>query len=349
MARLYVGTYTEGTSASRGIYRLEFDLESGRLSAPVLAAETKNPSFLALPSSGGFLYAVNELEEGQVSAWAVSPGDGGLTFRSRVNVGASSPCHLVLDRLGKHVLIANYGGGSVTVIALGPDGKLGERTALVQHTGSGPNRERQEKPHAHSIHLDAANRFAFVADLGLDKIFVYKFAADRGTLTPHDFPFVAMASGAGPRHLAFHPEGKRLYAINELLSTVTVLKYEPGTGTLEELQSVSTLVAPMAGNITAEVQVHPSGKFLYASNRGHDSIASFSIDSGNGRLTLLETQSLGIKTPRHFCIDPTGRFLIVANQGGDNLAVFRVDPQTGVPRPTGMSAEVPSPVCVKMA
>jgi 6-phosphogluconolactonase len=346
--RMYVGTYTGGKNGSKGIYRLELDLASGQLSQPVVAAESTSPSFLALSPNQKFLYAVNEGgKEGMVSGWSVDPASGELTALNQQSVGGSGPCHLTVDREGKNVLAANYGGGSVAVIAIGADGKLGERTAFVQHTGSGGDPKRQAKPHAHSVNVDADNRFAFVADLGLDKVLVYKFDAAKGTIVPNDPPALSLAPASGPRHFAFHPNGRRAYVINEMTSTVSALEYDPKAGVLKELQTVSTLPATVPGNSTAEVQVHPSGKFLYGSNRGHNSIATFTIDAESGKLTPTGHQTKDIKTPRNFGIDPSGAFLVVANQGADSLVVFRIDQQTGALQPTGVSVVVPSPVCVK--
>jgi 6-phosphogluconolactonase len=350
---VYVGTYTG--KASKGIYRLELDLATGKLTPRGLAAEATNPSFLAIHPNRRFLYAVSEVgsfggkKSGAVGAFAIDPRTGNLTALNQQPSGGADPCHLVVDRQGKYVLAANYTGGSACVLPVGSDGRLGEATAFVQHRGSSVNKQRQQGPHAHSINLDAANRFAFVADLGLDKVLVYRFDADKGTLTPNDPRGVDLTPGSGPRHFAFHPNGRWAYVINELLSTVTALTYDPEHGVLKGLQTVSTLPEGFKGNTsTAEVQVHPSGKFLYGSNRGHDSIAVFRIDPKSGALTPAGHQSDKVKTPRNFGIDPTGKYLIVANQGSDSLVVFRIDPATGALTTTGNVAEVPVPVCVKM-
>ncbi len=253
-----------------------------------------------------------------------------------------------LDRTGRYALVANYSGGSVACLPIAEDGQLAEATAFIQHQGSSVNRKRQDAPHAHSVHLDAANRFAFVADLGLDKIMIYRFDAARGQLTPHEPPFASMAPGSGPRHFAFHPNGKFAYVINELASTITALAYDSKRGTLESLQTVSTLPAgPVPGNTTADVQVHPSGKFLYGSNRGHDSIAAFTLDPQTGKLTYVENESTQGKTPRNFAIDPSGTFLLAANQDTNNVVVLRIDPKSGSLAPTTASVQVPYPVCVK--
>ncbi len=349
---VYVGTYTG--KGSDGIYLLRLDTASSGLTSPVLAAETPNPTFLALHPNHRYLYAANEIgrfdgkKSGAVSGFAVEPGTGKLTFLNQEASGGDGPCHLVVDRTGKYVLLANYGGGSVAVLPIQGDGRLGTATSFVQHTGSGSNPQRQEGPHAHSINVDAANRFAVAADLGLDKLLVYRFNSTNGTLTPNDPPFVTVKPGSGPRHFAFHPQGRFAYAINEMGSTVTVFAYDGTQGTLKEVQTISTLPKGFKGeNDTAEVQVHPSGKFLYGSNRGHDSIAVFSIDKANGKLSLIQNESTQGKTPRNFGIDPSGRILLAANQDSGNVVAFRIDPRTGRLSPTGQSVKVNSPVCVK--
>lgn len=350
--QVYVGTYTN--RGSKGIYTFELDLASGAPSPVTLAAETVNPSFLAIHPSNRFLYAVNEVGEiggmksGAVSAFAIDPQTGKLTFLNQQPSKGTSPCHLVVDNRGRYVLVANYGGGSVTVLPILPDGRLGEATSFVQHEGKSINPKRQEAPHAHSINLDAANRFAIVADLGLDRLLVYRFDAVKGMLTPNEPPFASVAPGAGPRHFAFHPNGRFAYVINELNSTVTAFSYDAQKGVLTELQTVTTLPEKFQGdNWTAEVQVHPLGKFLYGSNRGHDSIVIFAIE-GDGKLRLIGHQPTQGKFPRHFGIDPTGNYLLVANQNTDNIVFFRIDPQTGKLHPTGQVVDVPMPVCVKM-
>jgi 6-phosphogluconolactonase len=348
---VFIGTYTGGPS--KGIYRCELDLKSGKLSAPVLAAELKSPSFLAIHPSQQFLYAVNEAggkeKNGLVSALALDPKTGDLKLLNQESCGGEGPCHIVVDKKGKDVLVANYAGGSAAVLPVGADGKLGKRTGFAQHSGSSVNKSRQEAPHAHSINLDPADRFAFVADLGLDKVMIYRFDADKGTITPNEPPFAAVAPGAGPRHFAFHPSGRFAYVINELDSTITAFAYDPQKGALTTLQTVPTLPKDFKGeNTTAEVVVHPSGKFLYGSNRGHDSIAVFTVDEQTGKLTPAGHQAENIKTPRNFAVDPTGTFVIVANQGSGSMVVFRVNQKTGALEPTGQTVQVPAPVCVRM-
>jgi 6-phosphogluconolactonase len=349
---VYIGTYTG--DKSKGIYRCEFDAATGKLSEPVLAAEVKNPSFVAIHPSNRYLYAVGEMQEfdgkssGAVTAFSLDPASGELKRLNQKPSGGAGPCHVVVDRQGKNVLLANYGGGSAAVLRIEDDGRLGERTAFSQHSGKGTDPGRQEGPHAHSINLDAANRFAFVADLGLDQVLIYRFDADKGTLQKNEPPSAKIEPKSGPRHFAFHPNGRFAYVINEMASTVTAMTYDADKSTLTPIQTISTLPeGHNKPNWTAEVQVHPSGKFLYGSNRGHNSIAVFTIDEKTGKLTAAGHQAENIKTPRNFGIDPTGKFVLVANQDGDSILVFRVDGQTGALQATGEKVEVGKPVCVK--
>jgi 6-phosphogluconolactonase len=352
--RVYIGTYTEGPS--KGIYLAEFDPTTGALSTPKAVGEVSNPSFLAIHPGGKFLYSVNEdgstagKPGGAVSAFAVDAKTGGLTLLNQESTKGAGPCHLVVDRLGKAVLAANYGGGSVCSMPIGADGKVGPASTFIQHKGEVADPARQGGPHAHSANIDAANKFAFVADLGLDRIFVYKLDPETATLVPNDPPAAKLAPKSGPRHFAFHPGGEYAYVINEISNTVTAFKYDADAGTLQEIQTVTTLPADFKGRSnTAEVQVHPSGKFVYGSNRGHDSIASFSVDPASGQLTPTGHQADGIKTPRNFGVDPTGKFVLVANQEGDSISVFAVDQADGTLKPTGKSVAVPKPVCIKFA
>ena len=349
---VYIGTYTGGKS--KGIYRCALDVATGKLSEPTLAAETVNPTFLAIHPSNHSLYAVGEIgnfggeKSGAVNAFRLDPKSGALKPLNAKPSGGAGPCHVIVDRQGKNVLVANYGGGSASVLRIEADGRLGERTAFTQHDGKGSDPARQEAPHAHSINLDAANRFAVVADLGLDKVFVYRFDADKGSLEKNDPSFVALAPKSGPRHFAFHPNGRYAYVINEMANTVTAMKYDAEQGSLKKIQTISTLPEGYKGATwTAEVQVHPSGKFLYGSNRGHNSIAIFTIDEKTGKLTSAGRQAKGIKVPRNFGIDPTGQWMLVANQDGDSIVVFRIDPKTGALEATAEKVEVAKPVCVK--
>jgi 6-phosphogluconolactonase len=347
---VFVGTYTGpkpgANGQSGGIYRFEFDAATGKLTNGAVAAETRDPSFLAIHPSKRWLYSAGE-GPGEVSAFALDARTGKLTFINGQTTGGGAPCHLSVDSKGKNVLAANYNGGSVCCLPIQEDGSLGKASAFIQHTGKSVDPKRQTHPYAHSINLDAANRFAFVADLGLDKVLVYRFDSVAGTLKPNDPPAVDVAKGAGPRHFAFHPSGKFAYVINELNSTVTAMRYDADKGLLTPLQSLSTLPGPHPGNSTAEVVVHPSGKFLYGSNRGHNSIAVFAINPDTGELKVVGHQGKDIKTPRNFALDPSGTWAIVANQDSDSMVVFKVDAKTGELLPTDVRAAVKRPVCVR--
>lgn len=349
--RLYIGTYTG--AESKGIYLSRFDAQTGKLSPAELAAEVPSPSFLAIAPGGKFVYAVSEIGDfegkktGAVAALAVDPVTGKLTLLNKQPSAGAGPCHVTVDQSGRHVLVANYGGGSVASLPIAPDGRLGPATSAIQHQGKSVNPQRQEGPHGHSINLDAAGRFALAADLGLDQVLVYRFDAQRGTLTPHDPPAAHLAPGAGPRHFAFHPNGRYAYVINELASTVTAFVYDAAAGTLRQLQTISTLPQEVPGNSTADIHVHPSGKFLYGSNRGHDSIAVFRVDPASGKLTAAGHQKTGGRTPRNFSLDPTGKFLLAANQDSNDVTVFRIDPATGALAPTGERLQVGRPVCLQ--
>ncbi len=349
---VYVGTYTKGTS--KGIYLCRFDSTTGRLSDPDLVAETANPSFLAIHPSRRFLYAVGEMSDfegkksGAVSAFALAPETGKLSLLNQASSGGAGPCHLVVDKTGKCVLVANYSGGSVAALPIQQDGRVGSPSAFIQHTGGSVDPRRQKGPHAHSINLDAANRFAFAADLGLDKVLVYRFDPDKGTLAPNDPPSASVHAGGGPRHFAFHPSGNFAYVINEMGNTVTAFAYDAGRGALKEIQMISTIPQGYAGETyTSEILVHPSGRFLYGSNRGHHSIAVFAIDPNTGLLSLVEIPSCGGQWPRNFAIDPTGAWMLVGNERSDNIVLFRIDPDSGKLTPTGQVVAAPSPVCLK--
>ncbi|HEY6301699.1 MAG TPA: lactonase family protein [Terriglobales bacterium] len=349
---LFVGTYTE--KESKGIYAYLFDAAFSELTPLGVAAETTNPSFLAIDPSHRFLYAVNEVQNyegassGAVSAFAIDSLTGKLSLLNQAPSRGADPCYITFDKTGNYALVANYTGGSVAVFPVQRDGTVGEPSAFVQHRGSSVNKERQEGPHAHWIETTPDNRFAIAVDLGLDELLVYRFDAGKGSLTPNDPPFASLDPGAGPRHLAFHPNGKFAYVVNELQSTITAFSYDPGQGALKKMKTVTTLPHGFSGrNDTAEIRVHPSGKFLFASNRGHDSIAVFSIDSHSGALTLVGHFPTQGKTPRDFEIDPTGTLLFAANQDTNSIVVFRIEPKNGRLTPAGQILHVPSPVCLK--
>ncbi|HTN76281.1 MAG TPA: lactonase family protein [Pirellulaceae bacterium] len=352
--RTYFGTYTG--KESKGIYVSELDLKTGVLKPIELAAELVSPSFLAVHPNGKYIVAVGEIDNfggkktGGLTSLAIDPKSGKLTQINQQSSQGTGPCHVSIDKTGQCVMVANYGGGSIAAYPIDPaTGKIGEATSAIQHEGSSADKGRQEAPHAHSINVDPANRFAFAADLGLDKILIYKLVPAQGKLASNDPPFVSVKPGNGPRHFAFHPTGKFAYVCNEMTSGITAFAYDADKGSLTELQTLSTLPADYnkPGNSTAEIQVHPSGKFAYVSNRGHDSLAIFAIDQVTGKLTAVGHQSTGGKTPRNFGIDPTGQYIVACNQSTNDVQVLKVDQATGKLTPVGEKISVPSPVCVK--
>jgi len=361
---VYVGTYTEpirfGTGKvlqgkGEGIYVFRLDQDSGALEPIGRTTGVANPSYLAFDATQRLLYAVNELKSyqdrpsGTVSAFAVDPTTGALTFLNRQPTHGTDPCHVVVDRQGRHVFVANFMSGSVCVLPVRDDGSLDAACDFVQHLGAGIDPTRQNGPHAHSVTLDNANRCAFVPDLGLDKLLIYRFDAKRGMLEPNGVPWIKMKPGAGPRHVALYPGGRLAYLINELNSTVAVLACDRKTGAFQELQVVSTLPEGFGDESTgADIQVAPSGRFVYSSNRGHDSIAIHRIDPRTGRLTYVDHAGTQGRTPRSFCLDPTGTFAFIANQDSDTIVTLRSDAHTGRLQPTGHVACVPTPVCVKI-
>src|SRR5438445_8120221 len=343
---VYVGTYTTKTE-SKGIYAYEFDSATGKLTPKGVAAETPDPSWVAVHPSGKFLYAANEAGKAStVSAFAIDAKNGKLTILNQLPSLGEDPCYLSFDKTGKYVLVANYSSGTVAVFPILADGRLGEHTALVKDQGAtGPDKERQEGPHAHWIETPPDNRFALVADLGLDEVLVYKFDAASGTLTPNEPAFARLKACSGPRHGAFHPKGKFVFVVSELTSTATSFAYDAKKGTREEVVTVSTLQPRFSGrNDVAEAAVYPNGKFLYVSNRGNESLAILSIDPAKGTLGPVGGIPTGGKEPRHFAIDPSGKYLLAENQLSNNIVVFKIDLATGGLTPTGQVVEVPSPV-----
>jgi 6-phosphogluconolactonase len=331
---VYVGAYTGPNN--RGISLFDFNAATGQLSSAGLAAETVNPSFVTIHPSRRFLYAVNETgdvragKNGSVSAFAIDAASGKLTLLNQQDSGGASPCYAAVDATGRCLLVANYSSGTVAAYPIADDGRLGPIAARIQHGGKGPNPRRQEGPHAHWIDVDPTNHFAIAVDLGIDRLMLYRLNPAAATLQPNTPPSVQLTPGSGPRHLAFHPNGRWAYVITELASTMTAMSCDAQTGTFKELQTLPTLPPTFTGRSTAAgIQVHPSGRFLYGSNRGDDSIVIFSIDQSTGLLTLVAHQPTAGKTPRHFAIDPTGHHLIVANQDSHSLTVFSIDPATG--------------------
>ncbi|MDE2928422.1 MAG: lactonase family protein [Acidobacteriota bacterium] len=350
---VFFGTYTR--TDSEGIYTYRMDPESGALERLSVVSGIESPSFLALHPNGRHLYAVSEIGEfeggktGTVSAYSIDSSSGQLSFLNLQPSQGAIPCHLVVDRTGRTLLLANYSGGSVASFPIDSEGRLGPAISVIQHEGSSVDPVRQTGPRAHSINLDPENRFAVAADLGTDEVLVYRFDAGTGELEPNTPTSVPVDPGGGPRHFAFHPSGRFGYVINEMGSTVTAFRYDGEKGTLDPIQTITTLPEGFEGvTHTAEVRVHPSGRFLYGSNRGHDSIAIFAIDQETGRLTARGQEPTRGKTPRNFEIDPTGTWLLAANQDSDSVVVFRIDSQTGALEANGQTADVPMPVCIRM-
>ncbi|NLG51487.1 MAG: lactonase family protein [Chloroflexi bacterium] len=348
---VYVGTYTRGPE--EGIYVYTFDAATGALQYQSVAAGVVNPSFLAIHPSQRFLYATNELggeSGGAVSAFAIDPASGNLTFINSQPAKGTATCYVSTDRTGQYAMAANYGSGSIIMFPIQPDGSLKPDSSFIQHEGaSRANPARQESPHAHSIMPDPNNRYVLACDLGLDKVMVYNLDLPNGLLTPAPHPWAQVTPGMGPRHFAFHPQGQYVYVVTEMGSTIIAYAYDAEQGKLDELQTLSTLPEGYQGDTTgADIQMHPSGKFVYTSNRGHDSIAMFAIDESTGLLTSIGYESTQGRVPRNFAIDPTGTFLLAANQNSDTVVSFHLDPVTGKLTPTGHVTEIPRPVCVKM-
>lgn len=352
---LYVGTYTNKTS--EGIYVYKFDSDTGELGKLYTVKNVEQPSYLTIDESRKFLFAVNETEEyegkksGAVSSFAIDQKSGDLKFLNKVPSLGGAPCHISVSNNGKFALVANYLGGNVSVFPVDADGKLKASIDLQQHSGSGANKDRQEAAHAHSINLDEKNKYAIVCDLGVDKIFIYDFDEKTGKLKPNPNQEIFQTKpGAGPRHFAFHPGKKFAFVINELDLTITSFDFDEKKGTLKEIQTVSTLPenASRSGATCADIHVSPNGKFLYGSNRGHDSITVFKIDEKTGRLENIQNISTGGKTPRNFTIAPNGKFLLAANQSSDSIIVFSIDEKTGKLTQTANKASVSMPVCLKL-
>jgi 6-phosphogluconolactonase len=349
---VYFGTYTGGANGSRGIYRSELDAGTGAMTEPVVAAEVGSPSFLAIHPDGKTLYAVGEAPRkggdggGGVYAYRIDPATGDLTKVSDASSVGAGPCHISTDAAGQFAVVANYGGGSTTLFRLQPDGSLAERTAFVQHRGKSVNPKRQEAPHAHCGFFDATGNHVLVADLGLDQVLVYKLDRQAGTLTPSQE--VKLPDGSGPRHFHLHPTNDLLFVCGELDSTANVVTLDLTNGTSKVVQSISTLPdgKPVPGNSTAEIRIHPSGGFVYVSNRGHNSIAAFGWNPVAMKLVPIGHATEGIKVPRNFNITPDGRYMLVASQDGNTVKAFEITP-TGLPKPTANEIAVPRPVCVK--
>ncbi len=350
---VYIGT---NSKASKGIYKSEFDPQTGKLGEPAVVAELRMPSFIAIHPNKKFLYAVSEIDMldgkkgGGVVGFAIDPATGALTKLNQQSSVGAGPCHLIVDKAGKNVIVANYGGGSCACLPIDADGKLKPASDFHQHAGK-VALKRQGGPHGHSANVSPDGKFVFVADLGLDQIKVYKLDADNGKLIPNDPPFYSTAAGAGPRHFAFHPNGKMAFIVNEIGMTLESMDYDAEKGVLTKKQVISTLPAGESQTAdykfsTAEVVVHPSGKFVYNSNRTHDTIAAYSLDD-KGTMTSVGHQGDQVKIPRNFNIDPSGKWMLVANQNGASIVIFEIDQTTGMLSKVKSSVKVPSPCCVK--
>lgn len=361
---VFIGTYTEpilfGTGIilqgkGEGIYVYRLDISSGSMKLCSIGQAGPNPSYLTFDPSHRFMYVVNEIKEfngastGAVSAFSVDLANGTLRFLNRQPSHGTDPCYLTVDKTGMYVLVANFMSGSVCVLPIQKDGSLGSPTDVIQHRGSSVDPIRQTSPHPHAVTLDASGHYAFVPDLGLDRVMIYRFDPHCGKLAPNNEPWIEVLAGSGPRQLIFHSNGKYAYLINELSSTVITFRYDKQQGRLKKIQTISTLPDDFKGaNTCAELQISPSGKFLYGSNRGHDSIVTYAIDQMDGTLSYVGNKSTGGKSPRHFIVDPDGAVLLVANQDTDSVITFRLDSTSGELSATRHNTHVPTPVCVKI-
>ena len=345
------GSYS--TPDKDSVHLFQLNLQDGSLKKLNAVDGLTNPSFLKIHPNGKYLYTVNEVstfdgkKSGGVTAFALDVKGGKLNKINQQPSGDTGPCHLTVDATGKYVLVAHYGGGSTSVLPIKKDGSVGTLVSQIKHKGSSVH-SRQKAPHAHSVHVGPNNKFAFAPDLGIDKVLVFSFDEKTGAIAETKFDGAKLEPGSGPRHFGFHPDGKFAYVINELKQTVTAFRYNAKRGRLRTLQTLSSVPHPVKGNSTAEVLVHPTGQFLYGSNRGHNSIAMFRINEKNGKLTAIGHESTRGSTPRNFGIDPTGQFLLAANQQSDNVVVFRINQDTGKLKFTGNEIKLSKPVCVRM-
>ncbi|MEM9419794.1 MAG: lactonase family protein [Planctomycetota bacterium] len=346
---VYFGTYTQ--DREEGIFRGELNLDTGQLTVDQGFGGVDNPSFLALHPNGKTLYAVAEAGKNDgATAFAIDPATGDLTLLNTQTVPGRGACHIIVDPDATTAIVAFYGSGNIASFPINDDGSLGDVASLIQHEGSSVNKRRQEGPHAHSVNVDTTGKWAIAADLGTDQLLVYEINPATSELKANDPPFMPLHPGAGPRHFAFHPNDQWAYVINELDATLTVMDWDAAPGTLTAKQTLGTLPTDYPEGerkSTAEIVVHPSGKFVYGSNRGHDSIAIFAVNDSDGTLTLVGHQPSGGEEPRNFNVDPTGRWLLACNQNTDDVQVFSIDAETGELSPVGEPVSVPRPVCVK--
>lgn len=349
---VYVGSYAGADQT--GLYVFRLDGERGHLTCVQELDGLVSPSFFVISQDRRFLYAVNEVNEfagrpgGGVSALALDPDSGRLRLLNQQSSVGAGPCHLSLDQTGRYALVANYGGGSVAMLPVRADGSLAPASDFVQHVGTGADPQRQRGPHAHSINVDPGNAYAHVPDLGLDQVLCYGLDLAGGRLVPQGPGGVQLAAGCGPRHMVFAPAGRFAYVVTEMGNTVVTCGYQAGSGVLSQLQTVSALPAGFAGtSYCADIHLSADGRFLYVSNRGHDSIAVFAVDPSSGLVELRATPPCGGAFPRNFCLDPQGVFLLCAHQNSDSLVVWRRDPATGGLQATGTKVVIPRPVCVQ--
>ena len=349
----FIGTYTEGKNKGKGIYSFRFVPASGELRLLSVREGIKNPSFLAVHPDGKYLYAVSEVAEtegkpgGSVWAYKIDHATGTLSPINHQSSEGSGPCYAAVDNSGSSLLVANYDSGSIASLPINKDGSLGKASSAIQHEGKSIDPERQKGPHAHSINVTPDNHYAIAADLGMDKLLIYKLDPKTSKLERNEPAFCSSMPGGGPRHLSFALDGRFAYVANEMKSSVSAFAFDAAKGALSEIQTVSTLKDEVPGNSTAEIKMHPNGKFLYCSNRGHDSLAIFSVDGDSGKLSLIGHQKTGGQTPRNFGIDPTGNYIIVCNQNSNNALVFKIDLNTGLLNQLGEPVSVAAPVCVK--
>lgn len=353
---VYFGTSTNAKNKSKGIYVARFNSVTGELTQPELAAEAGSPGFLAIHPSKKYLYAIGDIatsdgkKAGGITSFSIDKASGKLTQINQADAVGSGPCHVSVDKTGKLAAIANYGSGSVASYAIKDDGSVSEAASFYQHEGSSIDPKRQTGPHAHSVNFSPDNRFAFACDLGLDKVLIYKIDPATGKMTPNEPAFVKTPAGGGPRHLAFHPSGKFVFVNNEMAMSETVFAYDAETGALTEIETVSTLPEADRGTkgySTAETLAHPNGRFVYVSNRTHDTIAVFSCDPATGKLTLIQNVPVEGEIPRNICLDPTGKWLIAAHQNSGTAALFKVDQDSGKLSFTGTKVNVPGSICVR--
>ena len=351
----FIGTYTSGNVVnknlqSKGIYVLGYDSEKGDLEILNTAFEKDNPSFLTISPNGDYLFSVGEIDDkrgGALSSYKIDKENCSISIVNSISTGSKGPCHLMTDLNGSVLLAANYAGGASTLAKINPDGSLDENVQVIQHVGSSVNPERQLEPHAHSINVSPSGNYALVPDLGTDKIILYKIDHSKSKLISNEPSFAKVSPGMGPRHLEFHPNGKVVYVINELGATITVFDYDDENGILNEVETVSTLPSDFNQKSCADIHISKDGKYLYGSNRGHNSIAIYKVSEDGRKIENIDFQSTLGETPRNFALDPKGNFLLAANQDSSDIFTFKINKESGKLDPTGSKIDIPYPVCIK--